>query len=178
MKLISRIVFVLFTLVMCNACTDQSTYADELKAEKALIADFISRNGITVVETKPTTVPYPDKVYYKTSSGLYIHIKSVDTSVDTVATNDLVIFRYMQYTLGTNPDTISYMNTVDSPFPVTFYFNDLTQDQACTGWHEAISLMVYDNAEANIIVPSKLGFSTDEKIVVPYGYDIRIKIRK
>ncbi|OIP82941.1 MAG: hypothetical protein AUK44_06735 [Porphyromonadaceae bacterium CG2_30_38_12] len=163
------------------ACTSSNvTYAKQLKDEQQLIADFIAREKIQVVTTMPTTYPWPDKLYYKSYSGLYFHLKNQGdiTSTDSVELNDLVSMRYIQYTLTTNPDTTRYMNTLDRPYPTTFNFYDATQTAACKGWQEAISYMKYSNSEAKLIVFSKLGFQADETSVTPYGYDIDIKIRK
>jgi hypothetical protein len=180
MKLLFKIFLVVFTLgFFFTSCTDEVTYGEQLKDEKNLIADFISRNNITVVETEPLTVPYPKNVYYKTSTGLYINITALgDTASGEVEVNDQIVFRFLKYTLETKPDTASYLNTADSPDPRTFNYYDFTQEQSCKGWHEAVSYMKYNNAQAKIIVYSKLGFSTDQEAVIPYGYDIYIKIRK
>lgn len=180
MKLLFKLLLVIISFsIVFTACINDETYADQLKAEKILISDFIARQKITVVETEPKTVPYPKDVYYKTSTGLYINITNAgDVTPDSVEVNDLVVFRYMKYTLQTDADTASYINTVDNKFPVTFNFYDLTQTQSCAGWHEAVSYMKHNNSEAKIIVYSKLGKSDDQSAVIPYGYDIRIKVRK
>jgi hypothetical protein len=132
-----------------------------------------------VVETEPASVPYPENVFYKTSTGLYINITDAgDMASDSLEVNDEIVFRYKKYTLDAKADTSSYLNTVDSADPKTFNYYDFTQEQSCKGWHEAVSYMKYNNAQAKIIVYSKLGFSTDQEAVIPYGYDIYIKIRK
>lgn len=187
MKLISRLILiVLIATTGLSSCVNEVTYADQLKSEKKLIASFLSRNKIKVVTKMPTTFPWPDNVYYKSSSGLYFRLEeqgdkyNVDgtKSKDSVTTNDLVINRYIKYTLNTVSDTSYYQNTVDYPFPISFYYNDASQTSACDGWHEAVKYMQYNNSAAKIIVYSKLGFSNDESSVIPYGYDMRIKIRK
>jgi hypothetical protein len=180
MKLLLKLFLVVFAVSFSFAsCIDEVTYGDQLKDEKNLIADFISRNNITVVETAPTSVPYPKNVYYKTLSGLYIYIYTLGDSVDgEVEVNDEIIFRYKKYTLDAKADTSSYLNTVESRDPIYFNYYDFTQEQSCKGWHEAVSFMKYNNARAKVIVYSKLGFSSDQEAVTPYGYDIFIKIRK
>ena len=179
MKLLSYIFLLVFAFsFFFSSCIDEVTYGDQLKDEKTLIADFISRNNITVVETEPDSVPYPQNVYFKTPTGLYINITALgDTAAGEVEVNDEIIFRYEKYTLDAKADTSSYLNTVDSTDPKSFNYYDFTQKQSCKGWHEAVSYMKYNNARAKIIVYSKLGFSTDP-VAVPYGYDIYIKIRK
>lgn len=187
MKLLPKLILIaLIAITGLSSCVDEVTYADQLKSEKKLIADFIKRNNITVVNKMPATFPWPQNVYYKSSTGLYFRLeeqgdKYTSTgaiSTDTVVTNDQIINRYKRYTLNTVADTSYYENTVDYPFPVTFYYNDASQTSACDGWHEAVKYMKYNNSAAKIIVYSKLGFSDDESSVTPYGYDMRIKIRK
>jgi len=180
MKLITKIFVVTITLgVFFSSCIDEVTYSDQLKTEKDLIAAFISRNNITVVTEKPTQVPYPENVYYKTQSGLYINIVDAgETTGDSLEIYDELVFRYLKYTLTENADTASYLNTLESREPVSFYFYDFTQTQSCKGWHEAASYMKYNNAVARIIVYSKLGFSSDLSAVIPYGYEIYMKVRK
>lgn len=180
MKLQLKLSLVILAVgVFFTSCNNDVTYGDQLKNEKALIADFISRNNITVVNTEPTSVPYPENVFYKTSSGLYINISDAgDTSSDSLEVNDEVILRYIKYTLNAKADTSSYLNTLESREPVNFNYYDFTQTQSCKGWHEAVSYMKYTNARAKVIVYSKLGFKSDQESVIPYGYDIYLKIIK
>jgi len=187
MKLLFKIFLVVFAISLFFAsCINEVTYGDQLKDEKNLIADFISRNNIKVVETLPTIYPWPANVYYKSPTGLYFQLtnegdKYIEDGVlnpDSLAVNDEIVFRYIKYTLSANPDTSSFYNTFDKPDPTTFNYYDFLQTQSCKGWHEAVSYMKYNNAKAKIIVYSKLGFSTDQSAVIPYGYDIYIKIRK
>jgi hypothetical protein len=174
------VVFLFLTLLIANACKDEGmTYAEELKAEKELIADFISRQDIQVVTTLPTTFPWPDRVFYKSKTGLYFRLTNEGdiASEDSVETGDLVVPRYIQYTLtANNSDTISNMNTIDSPYPSSFVY--LNTAQACMGWHEAVGYMKKNNSEAKIIVYSKLGFSGYADPATPIGYDIKIRIQK
>lgn len=180
MKLLFKFSLVVITIgFLFTSCIDEVTYGEQLKAEKTLIADFISRNNIKVVETEPITVPYPENLYYKTPSGLYISITDAgDTTSDSLEVNDEVIFRYIKYTLDAKADTSNYLTTIDSREPSSFYYYDFSQEQSCKAWHEAASYMKYTNARAKIIVYSKLGFESDQDAVIPYGYDIYLKIRK
>lgn len=158
---------------------DNVTYAEELKAERELIEDFISRQGITVVDVKPTVFPWPAKVYYKTPTGLYFRLEKqgdITNLADSVITGDQVVPRFIQYTLNERADTISNMNTIDFPYPAVFNFRDYTQ--VSVGWHEAVALMQYNDSEAKFIVYSKLGFSQYNRPATPIGYDMKIKVKK
>ncbi|MFW9596740.1 MAG: DUF4827 family protein [Paludibacter sp.] len=180
MKLLKKLFTLTIIIAAFSSCIDEVTYADQLKDEQKLISKFISRNNIKVVKTIPSTFPWPENVYYKTSSGLYFRLEEQGDSIDSlvVEDNDKIIMRYIRYTLNEEADTSYYDNTVANAFPVEFNYNDLTSTTACEAWHEAVSLMKYNNSAAKIIVYSKLGFEDDESSVIPYGYDMRIKIRK
>ncbi len=180
MKLFSRLLLLLVVITaVLSSCSDNVTYAEQLKAEKELIADYIKRNNIKVVSEFPTKFPWDENVYVLTKSGMYFHLVSqgdMTEGADTLAKNDLVVPRFYQITLNTDPVTISNWNTVDYPYPTTFNYNDLTQ--ACAGWHEAVSYMKRNNSRALFILHSKIGFTATDNSVVPYLYDMKIKIQK
>lgn len=180
MKLFSRLLLLLVVIAgVLSSCSNNVTYAEQLKAEKELIADYIKRKNIKVVSEFPTQFPWDENVYVLTKSGMYFHlVNQGDTSqnADTLAKNDLVVPRFYQITLDSEPVTISNWNTVDYPYPTTFNYNDLTQ--VCTGWHEAVSYMKKNNSRALFILHSKIGFTTTDNSVVPYLFDMKIKIQK
>ena len=170
---------ILTSFVLFTACKDDNvTYAEELKAEQELIADFISRQQIQVVTVMPTAFPWPDKVYYKTKTGLYFRLTNQGDIVtqDSVIAGDVIVVRYDQYTLTTKPDTISNRSTIDFVYPSEFKYLDYAQ--ASSAWHEAVGFMKYNNAHAKLIVPSKIGFSTFSRPATPIGYDLEIRIKK
>jgi hypothetical protein len=160
------------------ACSNDETYADELKAEKALIAEYIARHHIKTVETLPNVFPWPDSTYYLSSTGLYFRLEEQGdiNAPDSIEYNDLVIPRFIQYTLNENSDTTYNWSTIDFAYNTTFNYGNL--NQACDAWHEATSYMKRNNSFAKIIVPSKLGFETDENSVTPYCYDFKMKFQK
>jgi len=181
MKHIFSLVLILsLSMALLTSCDDSKTYAELLKDEKTTIADYIERNNIQVVTGDPEDITeWTENLYVKTSTGIYFHLVSPgDTTVkeDSIETNDLINVRYIQYTLTTKPDTIFSLNTIDSPYPTSFNYADYTQ--SCTAWHEAVSYMKYNEAQAKIIVPSKLGFDTYMESVTPMGYDMKIQFRK
>ena len=180
MKLFSRLLLLLVVITaVLSSCSDNVTYAEQLKAEKELIADYIKRNNIKVVSEFPTKFPWDENVYVLTKSGMYFHLVSqgdMTEGADTLAKNDLVVPRFYQITLNTDPVTISNWNTVDYPYPTTFNYNDLTQ--ACAGWHEAVSYMKRNNSRALFILHPKIGFTATDNSVVPYLYDMKIKMQK
>jgi len=110
---------------------------------------------------------------------MYFHLVSqgdMTEGADTLVKNDLVVPRFYQITLNSVPDTLSNWNTIDYPYPTTFNYNDLTQ--VCAGWHEAVSHMKRNNSRALFILHSKIGFTATDNSVVPYLFDMKIKIQK
>jgi hypothetical protein len=51
-------------------------------------------------------------------------------------------------------------------------------NDACTGWQVALKYMKYTDSQCKIICPSKMGFSEENSAVTPYGYDLKIKIKR
>ncbi len=174
--ILSLIISVGLISIACN--DDNVTYAEELKNEKELIADFIKRQNIKVVTTMPTDFPWEDNVYFKSKTGVYFRLtnKGDFATADSIVRSDNIVTRFDQYTLGLKSDTVSSYSTINFPYPTEFKYLDLTQ--ACTAWHEAVSYMKYNNAECQLIVPSKLSFSQFSRPATPIGYDMTIKVKK
>ncbi|MBN2766178.1 MAG: DUF4827 family protein [Paludibacteraceae bacterium] len=177
LKLFLTLIVLLSIIVSCD---DNVTYAEQLRAEKELIADYIKRDSIIVITELPhdSVFPWPKNTYYLSSTGMYFRLEERGEYADTLAVSsgNRINPRYHQYTLTQKPDTVSDWNTIDFAYPSSFYYNDLTQ--ACKAWHEAVSYMKYNNSIARIIVPSKMGFEADVNSVTPYGYLFKIKFQK
>jgi len=171
---------ILFSLFLLVACRDENiTYAEELKAEKDLIANFLSRHNYRVVTVRPSGFPWPDNVILRTPSGLYFRLTNqgdISNPADSLLPGDRVVPRFIQYTLTLRSDTLFNWNTVDFPYTTTFNFRDLTQ--VSPAWHEAAGLMRYNDSEATFIVPSKLGFPQFSRPATPVAYDMKIRINR
>lgn len=185
MKFVSKTFLALAAIIMIiSACSDDITYAKELEAERDLIADFIKRNNIKVVETLPEIWPENEKIFYKTKSGLYFRLTEVgdtttivgDSTIKELEAGDRVSLRFLQYTLNVKADTINNMSTTDFSSPSVFNYADLTQVNEA--WHEAVSLMKYQDAEATILVRSKLNFDIFSSPATPIGYDLKMRFQK
>lgn len=167
-------------LLLCASCTESTSYSNSLKEEEKLIANFIERQGITVVDTEPTTLEaWGEKVYWKVPDydNFYFHlINQGDTTQDEIESGDIINLRYTQYTLEAYADTTRYWTTDDSAFPIEMKYG-VSSDNACTGWHLAIKYMKYTGASCKIICPSKLGFDDANSDVIPYGYDMKIQVK-
>ena len=176
MKKILILISVLGLVYACN----YGTYADSLKAEKKLISNFITRQQIHVINNEPQRDQWGEKDYLKVDGydDFYFHlVNGGDTEGDTVKVNDVVIVRYIKYTLDAVADTADYLTTLTEPHPTEIKFGSVSEN-SCTAWHVAIQKMRYSGAECKIICPSKLGFTADNTSVTPYGYDIKIVIKK
>lgn len=176
MKKFLILIGVLGLVYACN----YGTYADSLESEKKLISNFIKRQQIHVLKDEPQRDQWGEKDYWKVDGydNLYFHLTNAgDTNGDTVKLNDVILVRYIKYTLDAVADTASYWTTLEAPNPTEVKYGSVSEN-SCTAWHVAIEKMRYSGAECKIICPSKLGFSDDNTSVTPYGYDIKIVIKK
>lgn len=171
-------------IALCSACTGTS-YSKLRKEEKALIANYMARNGYEIVYEQPTDSAFlaNKKLYYRIAEAtddLYYRLeKQGDTTSRAVTSSQKVIMRYKQYSLTEYPDTVSKWSTQDTPYPVEFrYLTDLysTNSEASTAWHFAVGMMKYDNSECKIICPSTLNIMTIQYSVTPYGYTLKMRL--
>lgn len=167
-----------FVLILCSCNDSSNAYSNQLKEEEKLIQSFIRRQSITVVDTQPEV--WNEKTYWQVPDydNFYFCLTNPgDTTKAPVETNDIILLRYIQYTLDAYADTIRLWNTIDNPYAtqIRYWTSD---DNACTGWQLAIKYMQYPGAQCKIICPSKLGFTTQSNNVTPYGYDMKIQIKR
>jgi hypothetical protein len=169
---------------MFGSCTDTQTYAELLKSEKTLIADYLTLNGYTIIDinTNLSNIPSdnvktdPKVFYHNLSSDLYYRLEKPGVGTDSLELSNKVIPRYIQYTLSATPDTISNWSTIDFQYPKTFIYGKSTD--GCVAFQEAAGYMKRNEAEAQIIVPSKIGFNENMLTVTPLRYYLKIKIQK
>jgi hypothetical protein len=171
------LVLTLLTSIVITSCSNNTTYADELKTEQSLIKNYINRENIKVISKIPTTWGPND--YVLTESGLYFHLDSVGDPTVVVEAGNTVIPRYIQYTLGEPADTIKKRTTFEFPYPTTFVYGDNSNlDISCTAFQEAVSYMKNNNSYAKLIVHSKIGFKENWTPATPIAYELKIQIRK
>ena len=167
----------IMSFIILTGC-NENTYSDDLKEEQKLIENFIQRQGIQVVTEEPTE--WKENVYWKLPDydNYYFHLVNAgDTTSAELEAKDIVFLRYRQYTLNAYADTVSCWTTLDTPNPVELQYK-VTSSASCTGWQIALQHMKHSGAECKIICPSKLGFSEQNSQVIPYGYDMKIKIKR
>lgn len=171
-----KIIILLVAVLSVVACT-KGTYADELKAEKATIKSYISRNNIKVLGAMPKDSVFAENEFYKTEDALYFRLDKKGTGKDTVEIGNKIHIRYKKFDLSEHPDTISYWTTSEIAYPTSFFYG-VTDDASCPAWHLAVGMMQRSGAEATIICPAILGFGSDQSPLTPYVYKLKIKFNK
>lgn len=157
-------------LIAMVACENSTNYSQLLKAEEELIADWLVRNEITLLEEFPTDTVFAANEMYYFEDGIYFQL--IEKGVgDTLRAGDKLILRYKQSTLDLYPMVEDYWTTQDRPYPNEIAYGSLTN--SCEGWQKAFELMQKSDAHARIIVPSKLGRNNSE--VIPYLYEMKIR---
>ena len=187
--------------IVLSACNANS-YSGLRDKEDKLIDNYISRNNINVLTEEPSLdYVWGEKDYYEVEGRdrLFFHLvyrgdsTRVDTLSDgqtvtvdqTIEINDIIVTRYKKFGLMENADTLNYWTTLNQANPYEFFYG-ITSGTATgytsicesIGWHEAVRLMRYPNSECIVIVPSKLGFDADNTSVTPYGFRMKIKVKK
>ena len=175
--------FSVAVLVIAMTSCKGNTYAKQLQEEKKAITTYIAANGYQVFEcdsVPENSVWNNPKALYKVAGYDYFYYrlnKQGDTTQEAVKVSETIVLRYRKYTLTEPYDTASYWSTIQSAYPIEFsYATDYTT--ANEAWQVACGLMRYPDAECMIICPSKLGFTDDQNAVVPYGYDLKMKIKR
>lgn len=178
-------IYILSLLGLILASCNNNTYSNALKEEEKLIENFIKRQGIIVVKDQPSTMEeWGDKVYWQVpdKDNFYFHLVAEgDTTQPALKVKDWVNLQYIQYTLDAYADTIRFWNTEDygETTPLIQYTpNMLPTDNSCEGWQMAMEYMKYSGAQCKIICPSKLGFTNQNSNVIPFGFDMKIKIKR
>ena len=156
------------------ACRDEAQqYKDKLEKERKAITNYIKRNNIEVLKVAPENGIYGAKQFLKTSSGLYFRLEN-SGSGDDVRIGQEVLYRFYKITLDAIPDTITYnWSTNDYPNPAEFVYG---RGYPSIAIQEAVGLMKKTNAQAQLIVPSALGFSSDYEAVRPYLFTLKIQL--
>lgn len=172
------ILLIALTAVLCTACKKNNIYSDLLKQERKLIESFINRQGIIVVHEEPEE--WAENVYWQIPDydNFYFHMTELgDTTQAELEANEVVLLRYKRYSLDIYADTLYNWSTLDSADPIKLQYL-VHSEYSCEGWQLALKYMKYNGAQCKIICPSKLGFSEENNAVTPYGYDLKMKIKR
>lgn len=168
-----------FCLLSALGGCNSNSYANALKEEKQLIADYIKRQNIHIIYEEPEDGNWGENDYLEIGDNCYFHLTDRgETEGDSIAYKDKILLRYRQYTLDVYPQVVkSCWTTNESANPVVFQ-SGISSSETCTAWLLAVVHMKYNAAEGKLICPSKLGFTESGTSVTPYGYDLKIQIRK
>ena len=154
-------ILILFVLLAASftSCDNSMTYAEQLKDEKQSIKDYIQTKNIQVVDTIPTVVPWPNGVYFKTESGLYVRVLDTGDLVQTdIPENTFFTVRYNEKYLD-GDDHFSNMNSSGDPIELIYGKVGSTSSYAdCVAWHEGLDF-VGKNGHIEMIVPASIGWS-------------------
>lgn len=167
--------FLAIALVGCKG----TTYSKLLKEEKKQIKNYISSQGIRVLDEMPEV--WGEKDYYAIPGydNIYIHIitDEMDSTSKPAELGAEIVLRYKKYSLKAYSDTIRYWTTDDGGAPIEFQLGNSADPFYCAGWTLAIQTMKYSGGHCYLICPSKLGFVEDNSSVTPYGYELKFKIK-
>ena len=178
-----------------QACDDTKTYAEMLEEEDDAIADFINKEGIKVISQteffdNDSVTDVEKNEFVQLSSGVYMQIvdkgSGSDNPADTVKNNDLVLVRFMEYSLLDKDTTLSNLTL---PYLVDEFKYTASSSSIAGIFIQGLMYMAYgytavpagwlvplpyvrDKAHVRLIVPSKMGHQSAMQYVYPYYYDI------
>lgn len=169
-----KLVIGVLAVVLLSACESSQNYSKLLEQEQLKIDQFMERNNYSVLTEFPAdSVLLIGQWYRFDPEAIYICIESLGEGKAVVAGDELAI-RYIQSTLDEFPLVVSYWTTQDKAYPDQLIKGSLIK--SCQGWDDAFGLMRFNGTIAQVIVPSKLGFSGAASSVTPFHYKILMKI--
>ena len=161
---------------------DSRTYARQIDEERALIDDFIRRQGIQVTSRMPSDsaflAPGNENLFFRSSSGLLYRLErpnSPPSPTDTIIRGVTVFMRYIEYTLTERSDTADFRSPQAFPFDNSHIFGNGPTPSTPAAFIEAIGYMKRSGTKARLIVPHRIG--RNPTLVRPYGYDLEITFR-
>lgn len=195
-KLISFFFILLAMGFAFQACDDTKTYAEMLEEEDDAIAEFISKENIKVISQtefydNDSVTNVEENEFVQLASGVYMQIvdKGSDNLADTVRNNEVILIRFMEYSLLDQDTTISNLS-----FPyLTEEFRYSATSSSIAGIFNTNSSLMYswygytavpagwlvpmpyirNRAHVRLIVPSKMGHQAAMQNVYPFYYDIK-----
>lgn len=197
-KLLLSFVSILIACLAFQACDDTMTYAERLEREDDAIADFINKHNIKVISqsefyANDSVTNVEENEFVQLASGVYMQIvdKGSDNPADTVKNYDIILVRFMEYSLideDTTCSNLSYPQIVDefrytetessiagifttdpAGMFIATYGNSNTAVPA--GWLVPLEY-IRDRAHVRLIVPAEMGHMPAQQYVYPYYYDI------
>lgn len=192
-KLISFFFILLAMGFAFQACDDTKTYAEMLEEEDDAIAEFISKENIKVISQtefydNDSVTNVEENEFVQLASGVYMQIvdKGSDNPADTVRNNEVVLVRFMEYSLLDQDTTLSnlslsYMSdefkytatssSIAGIFTQGLMYSWYRYTAVPAGWLVPMPY-IRDRAHVRLIVPSKMGHQAAMQNVYPFYYDI------
>lgn len=160
-------------LLISTACSKSKSYAEMVKEENNAISRFLEERGLTVVEEYPATLPFGEKVYFKTPEGLYMQVVKAGNPVDFAEDPDDVNVGYESYMyFKDSSDTIKVSAGILGTFqynnPYSYYGHYILCEGMVLPLAKEYGLG--DEAKVNLIIPSKLGTNEQQTAVYPIFY--------
>ncbi len=175
MKSVSKIALFATMALAFAACESANNYSKQLESEQKKIDAWFSRNGYSVLTECPQDSAFVIGQWYRLESdGIYFCLDSLGIDSIRIKDGNELAVRYIESSLEAGALPIEYWTVLDSQSPV--YITKGSSINNCTGWDDAFELMRFSESEAQVIVPSKLGFDVATSNVTPYYY--KLKIRK
>ena len=113
-KLVLFVFAILAVSTIFQACDDTMTYAEMKEREDDAIADFINKENIKVISqsefyANDSVTNLDENEFVQLASGVYMQIvdKGSDNPADTVKNNDVILVRFMEYSLLDEDTTCS-----------------------------------------------------------------------
>lgn len=195
-KLVLFVFAILAVSTIFQACDDTMTYAEMKEREDDAIADFINKENIKVISqsefyANDSVTNLDENEFVQLASGVYMQIvdKGSDNPADTVKNNDVILVRFMEYSLLDEDTTCS---NLAYPYYVDEFKYTVTSSSIAGIFTSGIFLATYgssytavpagwlvpleyvrDGAHVRLIVPSEMGHNPAMQYVYPYYYDIR-----
>lgn len=185
MKTLRIIMSAAVALLLClTSCSKYKTYAQQLEEMEESIDAFMLAHDYVMTSALPTSVPWTDdkgrRLFYKTTSGLYLHVVDTGYSAGHTRKGQVVYVRYTEMSVKGDSVTYSNMKGVSEPVQISYgtvntglsssyYWGD------CQAWHEPLQY-VGDYGHVMIIAPTDLGmpvYNQSQSELLAHYYELR-----
>ncbi len=185
-----------FSLCALVACNDSKTYIELREEEDNAIEKYLTSDGRWVADIPAdrnflTAENNENPPYYKLPDDVYMQILSIgylDSTKQFFVADDKVYFRYTRMSLTDWADgivsTSGNMNDASGSSD-QYYFTYTTQEGSNYSMYFEYGLgieyplkYVGNGALLRLVVPSKMGFSSEISNVIPYLYTIKYNLRE
>ncbi|MBP5170836.1 MAG: DUF4827 family protein [Bacteroidales bacterium] len=172
-----------------TACSKYKTYAQQLEEMEDSIDAFMLAHDYVEVPTMPASVPWTDsqgrRQFYKTSSGLYLHVADTGYSAGHVKKGQVVYVRYTE--MSVKGDSITYSNMKGASSPVEICYGTVNTGMSnnyywgdCQAWHEPLQY-VGDYGHVMVIAPTDLGmpvYNQSQAELLAHYYELRYTFQR